>query len=159
SPRRSINAQSGKPPILRMAASQRRFSSRHFQETNSTMTDRPSSSSLYLRKIGETDLPILFEQQLDADANRMAAVKPRDWDAYQTMWLKILDDPTVVARAIVVDDGVVGQIGCFRSDDQDCVGYWIDRAEWGRGYASQALKLLLEDLTIRPLHARVATHN
>lgn len=39
------------------------------------------------------------------------------------------------------------------------VGYWVDRACWGRGIASRALAMFLDEVIARPLHARVATTN
>ena len=39
------------------------------------------------------------------------------------------------------------------------VGYWIDRAHWGRGIASRALPAFLRIVTARPLVAHVAKHN
>jgi RimJ/RimL family protein N-acetyltransferase len=39
------------------------------------------------------------------------------------------------------------------------VTYWIDRALWGRGIAGQALRLLLDEVRVRPLYARVAADN
>jgi GNAT superfamily N-acetyltransferase len=44
-------------------------------------------------------------------------------------------------------------------DDQDHVGYWIDRAYWGRGIASRVLHLLLQEVAKRPLVATAATSN
>ena len=44
-------------------------------------------------------------------------------------------------------------------DGVNSVGYWLGRQFWGRGIASQALKLLPDKVPIRPLHARVATSN
>ena len=44
-------------------------------------------------------------------------------------------------------------------DGQNAVGYWIAEHYWGRGIASRALALLLEEVTIRPLTAPVAKHN
>jgi RimJ/RimL family protein N-acetyltransferase len=44
-------------------------------------------------------------------------------------------------------------------DGQDAVGYWIAREHWGRGIATRALGLLLEEVAIRPLHARAARTN
>jgi RimJ/RimL family protein N-acetyltransferase len=37
--------------------------------------------------------------------------------------------------------------------------YWIDRAAWGHGIATAALRLLLERVQVRPLHARAASDN
>ena len=39
------------------------------------------------------------------------------------------------------------------------VGYWLGKAYWGRGIASSALALFLEDERHRPLLATVAEHN
>jgi RimJ/RimL family protein N-acetyltransferase len=44
-------------------------------------------------------------------------------------------------------------------DDEDHVGYWIDRAYWGMGIASRALHLLLGEVATRPLVATAATSN
>ncbi len=89
----------------------------------------------------------------------MAAVYPRNAEAFHAHWAKILCDPDVVARAIIADDALVGTISCFKMDGQDGVGYWIAKELWGRGIATQALTLLLKQVSTRPLCARVATHN
>ena len=39
------------------------------------------------------------------------------------------------------------------------VGYWIDRAHWGKGIATQALEAFVGTIDIRPLYAQVATSN
>jgi RimJ/RimL family protein N-acetyltransferase len=39
------------------------------------------------------------------------------------------------------------------------VGYWLGKAYWGRGIASSALALFLDDERHRPLLATVAAHN
>ena len=39
------------------------------------------------------------------------------------------------------------------------VGYWIDRAHWGKGVATTALSRFLEIERTRPLHAHAAKHN
>jgi RimJ/RimL family protein N-acetyltransferase len=44
-------------------------------------------------------------------------------------------------------------------DGQAEVTYWVDRAAWGRGIASRALALLLEEVPTRPLRARAASDN
>ena len=54
---------------------------------------------------------------------------------------------------------MVGYISSFLMDDQDHVGYWIDRAYWGLGIASRALHLLLGEVSKRPLVATAATSN
>jgi RimJ/RimL family protein N-acetyltransferase len=126
------------------------------------MTDqasRPRSESIRLRDVAADDLPTLFEFQCDPESNLMAAVIPRTKEAFFDIWKQILNDPAVVARVIELDGEVVGQVGCFQSEGKDCVGYGIARPFWGRGIASRALELLLEQVSTRPLHARAAKHN
>ncbi len=89
----------------------------------------------------------------------MAVANPRDEPSFYAHWAKILADPTLVAKAIILEGGVVGVVNCFKLDGEDAVGYWVAREHWGRGIATRALALLLEQVSIRPLHARVARSN
>lgn len=118
-----------------------------------------SCSSVCLRDVRASDLPTLFAHQADPEACRMAVVNPRDEAAFHAHWAKILSDPRLIARAIVADGVLVGQISCFKMEGQDAVGYWIGREHWGRGFATRGLALLLEEVAIRPLHARAARRN
>ncbi|MCC7388949.1 MAG: GNAT family N-acetyltransferase [Phycisphaerales bacterium] len=112
-----------------------------------------------LRRIEPADLPILCAFQQDADSCALAAVKPRDTDSYMAHWGTVLTDEAVVPRAILADEVLVGSINKFRREGEDFVGYWIAREHWGRGIASRALALLLEEVDARPLRAQVAAHN
>jgi RimJ/RimL family protein N-acetyltransferase len=120
---------------------------------------RPAINDVRLRTVERGDLPTLYRYQLDPEANRMAAVNPRNLDLFYAHWTKIFNAPNVIARAILADGVLAGHISCFRADDKDYVGYWIDREHWGRGIASRALALLLDEVPTRPLYARVASHN
>jgi RimJ/RimL family protein N-acetyltransferase len=113
---------------------------------------------LVLRETTLDDLPILFEHQRDPVANEMAVFAARDWDAFVAHDARIRSDPTLIRRTVVVDDEVVGWIGCF-GDEQREVGYWYDRAVWGRGIATASLAALLDEVTERPLFANVAATN
>ncbi len=112
-----------------------------------------------LREIEDADLDVLFDNQRDPEANRMAAFGPRDREAYLAHAVRIRADPTVVKRAIVVDGAVVGDIGSWEQDGVREVGYWIGRAHWGRGIATAALRTFLDLVPSRPLYAHVAAHN
>ncbi|MEM8757561.1 MAG: GNAT family N-acetyltransferase [Planctomycetota bacterium] len=112
-----------------------------------------------LRPIHADDLPAMFAIQLDPEANRMAVANPRDRAAFDAHWAKVLADPAVVVRAVIADGVFVGNVSKFPYDGYDLVGYWIDRAHWGRGIATRALGLLLDEVLARPLHARVAETN
>ena len=112
-----------------------------------------------LRSILSADLPHLCEMQLDPESNRIAVTNPRTHEEFDAHWAKVLSDPANITRAILLDGALVGSISCFPMDGQDHVGYWIDRAHWGRGIASRALQLLLNEVTKRPLIAMAATSN
>lgn len=112
-----------------------------------------------LRHITAADLPTLFDFQSDPEANRMAAVVPRTWDEFEAHWHKALANPAITTRGILLDERLIGQITCFQADGKPWIGYWIDRSHWGRGCATSALALMLEQLNVRPLYARVAVHN
>lgn len=112
-----------------------------------------------LRPVEGGDLPRMYEMQLDPEANRMAVTIPRPRDAFDAHWAKALGDPANTTRAVLLDAQIVGYISCFPVAGQDHVGYWIDRAHWGVGVASRALRLLLGEVTKRPLVATAATSN
>ena len=112
-----------------------------------------------LRPVEIADLPTLYQHQLDPDANRMAVSNPRDAAAFDAHWAKVLADTTAATMAILADGVLVGRISCFRMNDLDSVGYWIGKEYWGRGIATRALALLLEEVSVRPLHARAARSN
>jgi RimJ/RimL family protein N-acetyltransferase len=116
-------------------------------------------SHVRLRDIEQDDLPRIYEFNLDPDANRLAVTIPRSADAFAAHWEEVLADPHVVAKAISVSNVLAGYISCFKQDGFDAVGYWMGKEFWGLGIASRALELLLKEVPIRPLHARVATSN
>lgn len=112
-----------------------------------------------LREVTEGDLPIFFEQQLDPDANQMAAFPARDREAFMVHWAKILGDDTVTLKTILFDGQVAGNIVSWSQFDEREVGYWIGRKYWGKGVATRALSEFLGYVKERPLYAHVAKHN
>jgi RimJ/RimL family protein N-acetyltransferase len=112
-----------------------------------------------LREVLPADLPLHFEQQRDPESSRMAAVAPRDRAAFDAHWERILADPAVVVRTVLVDGEVAGSALSFLRDGERQVGYWIARERWGQGIATAALAALLREVTERPLFARVAEGN
>lgn len=118
-----------------------------------------TTNHVRLRPVEADDLPRMYDLQLDPESNRMAVTIPRTREAFDSHWGKTLNDPKNTTRAILYDGAFVGSVSCFPVDGEDHVGYWIDRAFWGRGIASRALQLLLQEVTSRPLIATVATSN
>lgn len=121
------------------------------------------TSDLFLREVLESDLSIFFEQQLDPETNYRAAFAaddPTDRQAFDAHWRKKLNNPDVTIRTIVWNNQVAGYI----SNNQDFpfpeVSYWLGKAFWGKGIATQALRDFLANVTIyRPLYARAAFDN
>jgi RimJ/RimL family protein N-acetyltransferase len=112
-----------------------------------------------LREVEPGDVAVFYEQQADADASRLAAVASRDRTAHAAHWAKIMADPEVVIRTIVVEGAVAGQVLSFPREGVREVGYWLGRQYWGRGLASAALAEFLSVDRQRPLHGVVAEHN
>lgn len=115
-----------------------------------------------LRRFETADLDSVFGWQGDPEASHMAAFTvedPSDRAAFDMRWVKILADDAIYERAVVEDDELVGYVVSFVRFGQREVGYWIDRAHWGRGIATEALRLFLEEIDERPLYARAAHDN
>lgn len=90
----------------------------------------------------------------------MALVRPRDRETFDAHWARVLSNPACVARVIVDDDDrVLGGISSFVEEGTRYVGYWIGKEHWGRGVASAAVAMLLDEVRERPIHARVARTN
>ena len=116
-------------------------------------------SNIRLRDVTHDDLPRIYVMQLDLESNRLAVTIPRSAVAFDALWSNVLRDPNITAKVILVGEVLVGHISCFKMDGLDSVGYWIDKVFWGKGIATQALELLLNEATARPLYAQVATSN
>lgn len=115
-----------------------------------------------LRAVRDSDLPFFWAQASDPEAQQMAAVtRPYHYDRAQFdgHWAKILADPTVLARTVLADGEVVGNVGVFGPPDEREVTYWIDRAHWGRGIATAALTALVDLDGTRPMYAHAAADN
>ena len=102
---------------------------------------------------------VFFEHQRDPIAVAMVAFRSRDRAAFDQHWAKLLADDSLLKKTIVVDGQIAGNIGSWTSEGKREVGYWIDRAFWGRGVATEALSAFLCLEQTRPLYAGVAKHN
>lgn len=119
-------------------------------------------NDIQLRNVTEADLVILFEQQLDPEANTMAAFAakdPEDRVAFTAKWEKILADEAIILKTILYGDQVAGHIVCHGWFGEPEVSYWLGKEFWGRGIASEALTQFLDVLQRRPLYARAAKDN
>jgi RimJ/RimL family protein N-acetyltransferase len=120
------------------------------------------SGSIAIRAVEASDLDIFYAQQLDPEANSMAAFvgkDPKDKAAFNAHWAKILNTPKITQRTIVTEGHVAGHIACYPDGEHMEVTYWLGREFWGRGLATQALKRMLHIVVDRPLFARAAKDN
>src|SRR5215211_1063402 len=145
------------------------------------MGETAMKGGVQLRDVEADDLPLLFEHQRDPIAVALVGFRSRDRAGFDQHWEKLLADDSclkktilvvsavsadssgVVASAVSADPSttqvVAGNIGSWLSHGKREIGYWIDRALWGRGIATEALAAFLRLEQTRPLHAGVATHN
>ena len=106
----------------------------------------------------DPDVDVLFDHQADPQAVQMAAFPAREKDQFAAHWAKVRADEKLVTRTIVADGLVARYIGSWQEDGQQ-LSYWVGREWWGRGVATQALALLVDEVSMRPLYAHVAVHN
>ncbi|MFF0162398.1 GNAT family N-acetyltransferase [Streptomyces sp. NPDC005263] len=114
-----------------------------------------------LREVHESDLPVFFRQMNDPEAVRMAAFTPKDpadRDAFDALWKQIRASDAV-ARTVLADGDVIGSAAVYGEPGEREVTYWVDRAYWGRGVATTALRALVAEVPERPLYARAAADN
>lgn len=118
---------------------------------------------IVLRQIEDRDVDVLFEHASDREAIRMAAFTSADFDdrdAFRARWARIRRDPTTTNRVIEMEGRVVGHIASFDLDGKREVTYWIDRQDWGKGIATEALREFVTSIeAARPLHAAAAADN
>jgi RimJ/RimL family protein N-acetyltransferase len=120
---------------------------------------RDAVREVRLRPVEDPDLGVFFEHQADPEANEMAAFPARGKEQFAAHWAKIRADDIAVLRTIVADSTVAGYITSWEQEGQRLIAYWVGREHWGRGVATQALAQFTRQVTTRPLHAHVATHN
>jgi RimJ/RimL family protein N-acetyltransferase len=92
----------------------------------------------------------------------MAAFTPADAadrSAFDARWARLRGLESVTLRTIEADGEPVGSIGSWDNEGEREVTYWIGRAHWGKGIATEALRAFLDLEQTRPLHAATAIDN
>lgn len=110
----------------------------------------------------DDDLDAIFEMMRDPASVRAAAftaADPDDRAAFDAWVARQRAAPGVQYHVITENGGFAGTIAAFTIDGDREVSYWIARHAWGRGVATEALRLLVAREAERPLYARVATEN
>ncbi len=124
----------------------------------------PETYDVLLRDVTMSDLPIFFDQQLDSEANQMAAFTardPADRGAFMVHWTKILGDETITIQTVLFEGHVAGSVLTYEDEEfgKPEVSYWIGKPYWGKGVATRALSAFLFHVKVRPLYARAAKDN
>lgn len=115
-----------------------------------------------LRALEDDDLDAVFEMMRDPQAVAMAAFTqpdPDDRAAFDAWIARVRALPDAVQYVVTERGGFAGTAGVFTRDGDREVTYWIARHAWGRGVATEALRLVVSHEPIRPLFARAAAHN
>ena len=118
-----------------------------------------TGAEVRIRSVEDADLPIFLAHQDDPVAAAMAAFPTRAPDVFYEHWATIRANPTNYTRTIVADDEVVGDIVSWLDHGSRQVGYWVGRDHWGKGYATAALRLMLDEITDRPITAHIVPAN
>ncbi len=121
------------------------------------------TKELRLRDFVIDDLPTFFEQQLNQEANYMAAFTakdPSDKESFTAHWHRILADETVILKTIIFNGQVAGSVSSYEDEGKPEVTYWLGSEYWGKGIATWALtEFLAHHNNTRPIYARVAKDN
>src|ERR1700749_5251133 len=95
-----------------------------------TIKYKPMPTNITLTPTIKEDLEILFQLQLDKEANYLAAFTPKDPNdkaAYIEKFTKHLADPTINMQTIKAEGEIVGSLAKFFIEDDAEVTYWIDK--------------------------------
>ena len=102
---------------------------------------------LFLRPAWLEDAPELARAIGQEPVVRMLARVPWPYrEEHARAWIGMAKDPrlpTVLVTLPAENGRIVGGCGLHAKEGQTEVGYWIEPAHWGRGYATEALRGLL----------------
>lgn len=120
--------------------------------------------AIELRDALPRDVPAFYAMHADPEANRRGSFVPRKKADFFKHWKKVLENRLIVKKAVLHDGEVAGYVVSFfrtgtGKPKRREIGYWIAREYWGKGLATEGLRLLLANHHTRPLFARVAKKN
>ena len=119
-------------------------------------------AAVSLRPVEPSDLDVFFGHMQDPGAVWMAAFTPpdpTDRSAFDAHWNRMLSDPSILVRTIVMAGNPVGHVASFDMMGDRELTYWLGRDVWGQGVATRALRLFLDIESTRPLIGRAARDN
>ncbi len=129
------------------------------------MAEKTTKVDVRLREVEDEDLEIFFGYLQDPHAQSMAASTFEDYadtQAFTSFWAKLRRHEGATVRTITLGDDpleVAGHISVAPNDEGLQVRYWVDRPLWGRGIATAALEMILEEVEERPIFAHISRAN
>lgn len=115
--------------------------------------DRIETERLTLRPCRESDLSALTKLLRDPLVSRTFMIPSYETEAeYEALARKLIDfsqpaDTKHFEYGVCLGDTLIGFVNdCGYDDDTVEVGYIISPAHWGRGYATEVLRAVLEEL-------------
>jgi [ribosomal protein S5]-alanine N-acetyltransferase len=121
-----------------------------------------NTPSITLRNSTEDDIEIFFYNQLDEEANYLAAFTPKDptdKEAYTSKWKRLLKDDTINMKTILYGTEIAGTVAKFEMEGNAEITYWLGKQYWGKGIATKALRDFLPLENMRPIFGHVAYDN
>jgi RimJ/RimL family protein N-acetyltransferase len=107
-------------------------------------SDEIRTERLLLRRATMDDVPAMHAIMSNPVAMRYWSTPPHT-DVEQTArWMASMVEEGPVGRddfIVTVDDRLIGKLGCWRLPE---VGFLIDPAQWGKGYAREALSAFID---------------
>lgn len=107
------------------------------------MAEEIRTDRLLLRRARLDDAPAMHAIMCDPEAMRYWSTTPHTHLGETERWIAsmVAMEPAVGDDFIVTLDGrLIGKLGAWKLPE---IGFLIDRAEWGRGFASEALSAFI----------------
>lgn len=108
------------------------------------MPNRIATQRLLLRRASAADTPHMHRIFTDPEAMRYWSTPPHADLAQTETWMaSMIEAPAELSDDYIVtlDGAVIGKLGCWRLPE---IGFMLDPAQWGRGYASEALGAFID---------------
>lgn len=120
------------------------------------------SARLFLRPAWPEDWRDIWQGIADEGVTRNLATAPWPYTMdHARNFVSLPRDPAYPAFLLTApaeNGAVIGSAGLGRNDSQVELGYWIARRFWGRGYATEAAKAVLEIARMLGHDQVVASH-
>lgn len=77
-----------------------------------------------------SQLEYFFQFQTDEEANQMAAFtskEPNDREACIQKWTRLLHDPVIHIKTIIVNETIVGSVSKYEMECAPQITYWLNK--------------------------------